>query len=315
VHEDSILRFVDVGHYKRGRAARWREWVGQAEGAKGGCIYNRRVQADENSQIILAENLVKVYAAGKLEVSAVRGVSLEVKKGEFVAIVGPSGSGKSTLFYLLGGLTRASAGRVVIDGVDFATLDDAERTKLRKHRIGFVFQKFNLLPTLSAMGNIEIAYEISGRKEPLDRGYLDHLSDMLSISGRLKHRPAELSGGEQQRVAIARALVTKPAIVLADEPTGNLDTQNSEAVLHMLMRSNRELGQTTLMITHNPEARPWRAGFCICATGRLCGRKRVRGWGGTTVAGSGSTRVKQGRERGKWGQGRGLTQFRRPGIL
>jgi putative ABC transport system ATP-binding protein len=212
------------------------------------------VQADENSQIILAENLVKVYAAGKLEVSAVRGVSLEVKKGEFVAIVGPSGSGKSTLFYLLGGLTRASAGRVVIDGVDFATLDDAERTKLRKHRIGFVFQKFNLLPTLSAMGNIEIAYEISGRKEPLDRGYLDHLSDMLSISGRLKHRPAELSGGEQQRVAIARALVTKPAIVLADEPTGNLDTQNSDAVLQMLMRSNRELGQTTLMITHNPEA-------------------------------------------------------------
>ena len=223
-------------------------------GPKGGCIYNRRVQADENSQIILAENLEKVYAAGKLEVKAVRGVSLKVEKGEFVAIVGPSGSGKSTLFYLLGGLTRASAGRVVIDGVDFATLDDAQRTRLRKHRIGFVFQKFNLLPTLSAMGNIEIAYEISGRKEPLDRGYLDHLSDMLSIKGRLEHRPAELSGGEQQRVAIARALVTKPAIVLADEPTGNLDTQNSDAVLQMLMRSNRELGQTTLMITHNPEA-------------------------------------------------------------
>ena len=212
------------------------------------------MQADENSQIILAENLEKVYAAGKLEVKAVRGVSLKVEKGEFVAIVGPSGSGKSTLFYLLGGLTRASAGRVVIDGVDFATLDDAQRTRLRKHRIGFVFQKFNLLPTLSAMGNIEIAYEISGRKEPLDRGYLDHLSDMLSIKGRLEHRPAELSGGEQQRVAIARALVTKPAIVLADEPTGNLDTQNSDAVLQMLMRSNRELGQTTLMITHNPEA-------------------------------------------------------------
>jgi putative ABC transport system ATP-binding protein len=212
------------------------------------------VQQEASSQIILAENLVKVYEAGKLWVTAVRDVSLSVQKGEFVAIVGPSGSGKSTLFYLLGGLTRATKGRVVIDGVDFATLDDSERTRLRKRRIGFVFQKFNLLPTLSAMGNIEIAYTISGRKEPMDMEYLDHLSDMLSIQGRLKHRPSELSGGEQQRVAIARALVTQPAIVLADEPTGNLDTKNSDAVLQMLMRSNRELGQTTLMITHNPEA-------------------------------------------------------------
>src|SRR5205823_13038017 len=169
-------------------------------------------------------------------------------------IVGPSGSGKSTLFYLLGGLTRASEGKVVIDGVDFASLSDADRTRLRKHRIGFVFQKFNLLPTLSAMGNIEIAYTVSGRKEPMDRAYLDHLSDLLSIRGRLMHRPSELSGGEQQRVAIARALVTRPAILLADDPTGNLDTENSEAVLKMLVRSNRELGQTTLMITHNPEA-------------------------------------------------------------
>ncbi len=192
--------------------------------------------------------------AGRIQVTAVRGVSLSVTKGEFVAIVGPSGSGKSTLFYLLGGLTRATEGRVVIDGVDFATLDDGARTKLRKHRIGFVFQKFNLLPTLSALGNIEIAYAISGRTEPLDLKYLDYLSEMLSIQGRLKHRPSELSGGEQQRVAIARALVTRPAIVLADEPTGNLDTKNSDAVLQMLLRSNRELGQTTLMITHNPEA-------------------------------------------------------------
>ena len=220
----------------------------------GGGIYNRRVQPEASSQIILAEDLTKVYAAGRIQVSAVRGVSLTVAKGEFVAVVGPSGSGKSTLFYLLGGLARATEGRVVIDGVDFAALDDGQRTRLRRHRIGFVFQKFNLLPTLSAMGNIEIAYHISGRTEPMDRNYLDHLSDMLSIKGRLKHRPSELSGGEQQRVAIARALITKPAIVLADEPTGNLDTKNSEAVLQMLLRSNRELGQTTLMITHNPEA-------------------------------------------------------------
>jgi len=204
--------------------------------------------------IIEAEKLTKVYSSGHLEVPAVRGISFSVKRGEFVAIVGPSGSGKSTLFYMLGGLTRATSGRVVIDGVDFATLNDAERTRLRKNRIGFVFQKFNLLPTLSAMGNIEIGHQISGRKEPLDKQYLEHLCEMLSIQGRLVHRPSELSGGEQQRVAIARALITRPSIVLADEPTGNLDTKNSEAVLKMLVRSNRELGQTTLMITHNPEA-------------------------------------------------------------
>jgi putative ABC transport system ATP-binding protein len=212
------------------------------------------VQPEQSSPIILAENLSKVYMAGRIPVTAVRGVSLAVERGEFVAIVGPSGSGKSTLFYLLGGLTQATQGRVVIDGVDFATLSDSERTKLRKHRIGFVFQKFNLLPTLTAMGNIEIAHAVSGRTEPLDRAYLEHLSDLLAIQGRLKHRPSELSGGEQQRVAIARALITRPAIVLADEPTGNLDTKNSEAVLQMLLKSNRELGQTTLMITHNPEA-------------------------------------------------------------
>ena len=212
------------------------------------------VQPEQSSPIILAENLTKVYMAGQLQVTAVHEVSLAVQPGEFVAIVGPSGSGKSTLFYLLGGLTKATTGRVVVDGVDFASLSDGQRTRLRKHRIGFVFQKFNLLPTLSAMGNIEIAYQVSGRKEPLDRKYLDHLSDILSIQGRLKHRPSELSGGEQQRVAIARALITRPAIVLADEPTGNLDTKSSDAVLHMLLRSNRELGQTTLMITHNPDA-------------------------------------------------------------
>ena len=217
-------------------------------------IYNKSVQVEASDPIIVAENLSKVYAAGRIMVAAVRSVSFEVKRGEFVAIVGPSGSGKSTLFYLLGGLTRASEGKVIIDGVDFASLTDADRTRLRKHRIGFVFQKFNLLPTLSAMGNIEIAYTVSGRKEPMDRTYLEHLSDLLSIRGRLEHRPSELSGGEQQRVAIARALITRPSIVLADEPTGNLDTKNSDAVLKMLVRSNRELGQTTLMITHNPEA-------------------------------------------------------------
>src|SRR5580698_1516615 len=217
-------------------------------------IYNCEVGSQATSPIIAAQNLTKVYAAGRLQVTAVRGVSFAVEPGEFVAIVGPSGSGKSTLFYLLGGLTQATTGRVVIDGVDFAALSDGERTRLRKHRIGFVFQKFNLLPTLSAMGNIEIAHAVSGRRGPLDRKYLDHLSDLLAIKGRLDHRPSELSGGEQQRVAIARALITRPAIVLADEPTGNLDTKNSDAVLEMLRHSNKVLNQTVLMITHNPEA-------------------------------------------------------------
>jgi len=212
------------------------------------------VQREEKTPIILAENLTKVYRNGRVEVPAVRGVSFAVERGEFVAVVGPSGSGKSTLFYLLGGLARATSGKVFIDGIDFAQLNDSQRTRLRKRRIGFVFQRFNLLPTLSAMGNIEVAHTISGQKAPLDHEYLENLCEMLSITGRLKHRPSELSGGEQQRIAIARALVSRPAIVLADEPTGNLDTKNSDAVLQVLRKLTRELGQTTLMITHNPEA-------------------------------------------------------------
>ena len=204
--------------------------------------------------IITAENLSKVYRTGKIEVPALCNASFSIQPGEFVSIVGPSGSGKSTLFYILGGLTRPTSGRVVIDGADFSALSDSERTAMRKSKIGFVFQRFNLLPTLTAMQNIEIAYEISGRKEPLDHAYLEHLTRLLGIHGRLTHRPSELSGGEQQRVAMARALITHPAIVLADEPTGNLDSKNADAVLDMLWRSNRELKQTVLMITHNPEA-------------------------------------------------------------
>lgn len=204
--------------------------------------------------IITADNLSKVYRTGKIEVPALRNASFAIEPGEFVSIVGPSGSGKSTLFYILGGLTRPTSGRVIIGGTDFSSLTDSERTRMRQTKIGFVFQRFNLLPTLTAAQNIEIAYEISGRKEPLDHSYLERLTDLLGISGRLKHRPSELSGGEQQRVAMARALITHPAIILADEPTGNLDSKSSDAVLDMLMRSNRELNQTVLMITHNPDA-------------------------------------------------------------
>jgi putative ABC transport system ATP-binding protein len=204
--------------------------------------------------IIIAKDLGKTYRSGKLEVVALRHVSFEIFPGEFVAVVGPSGSGKSTLFHVLGGLTSPTSGTVVIDGTDLAPLSDGDRTKLRRAKIGFVFQRFNLLPTLSAMGNIEIAHEISGMRQPIDKPLLDHLAELLNISGRLDHRPNELSGGEQQRVAIARALITRPTIVLADEPTGNLDTKNSNAVLGMLRQSSRELSQTVLMITHNPEA-------------------------------------------------------------
>ena len=204
--------------------------------------------------IIVAENLSKTYRSGKVETHALRNATFRIERGEFIAIVGPSGSGKSTLFYLLGGLTGASSGHVMIDGVDFATLTDADRTRERGQKIGFVFQRFNLLPTLTARGNIELAHEIAGTQEPLDEALLKHLSELLKIDGRLEKRPSELSGGEQQRVAIARALISKPAIILADEPTGNLDTDNSDTVLEMLRHASKEMGQTVLMITHNPEA-------------------------------------------------------------
>jgi len=202
---------------------------------------------------IEAEDLRKTYHVGKIEVEALRGISFSVQKGEFVSVVGPSGSGKSTLFYLLGGLTRATGGRVVLDGDDLASLSDAERTRMRKRKIGFVFQKFNLLPTLDACSNIRIAQAIAGKGKG-DPAHFDRITDLLGLTKRLKHRPSELSGGEQQRVALARALINKPAVVLADEPTGNLDSKNSEIVLGMLRLSNKELGQTVLMITHNPEA-------------------------------------------------------------
>jgi putative ABC transport system ATP-binding protein len=203
--------------------------------------------------IIQAENLSKIYRIGKVEVAALQGVSFAVEQGEFVSIVGPSGSGKSTLFYLLGGMAQATSGRVMIAGDDFSAMSDAQRTEMRKRKIGFVFQKFNLLPTLNARDNITIAHEIAG-KNGLDKSYFQRVVSLLGIEDRLEHRPSELSGGQQQRVALARALVNQPAIILADEPTGNLDSKNSEIVLSMLRQSNKEFGQTVLMITHNPEA-------------------------------------------------------------
>jgi putative ABC transport system ATP-binding protein len=202
--------------------------------------------------ILQTENLWKIYRSGKLEVQALRGVSIEVMPGDFLSIMGPSGCGKSTMLHVMGGLASASRGRVMLDGNDLASLSDAARTKLRRHKVGFVFQKFNLLPSLTARDNISLAQHIHG--DGFDPHRFDVLTTMLGISGRLDHKPSELSGGEQQRVAIARALVNEPKIVLADEPTGNLDTRSSDAVLEMLRSLNKDLSQTIVMITHNPEA-------------------------------------------------------------
>jgi putative ABC transport system ATP-binding protein len=203
--------------------------------------------------MIEIRDLQKTYRVGEIDVHALRGVDLSVARGEFVAIVGPSGSGKSTLFHILGGLTPPTSGSIHIDGRDLLAMTEAERTNLRKTGVGFVFQKYNLLPTLTAADNIEIARDIAHRKGPLDPQF-DEILGLLGLKGRLHHKPRALSGGEQQRVAIARAIVNHPALLLADEPTGNLDTANSEAVLGLLRDLNKRLGQTILMITHNPEA-------------------------------------------------------------
>jgi putative ABC transport system ATP-binding protein len=198
--------------------------------------------------------LTKVYHTGDVDVHALRGIDLTVERGEFVAVVGPSGSGKSTLFHILGGLTPPTAGTVMIEGEDLTQMGESQRTALRKSKIGFVFQKYNLLPTLTAAENIEIARHIAGRgRQPRDAQF-DEALKLLDIQDRLNHKPRALSGGEQQRVAIARAIVNHPALLLADEPTGNLDTRNSDAVLALLRDLNKRLGQTILMITHNPEA-------------------------------------------------------------
>ena len=203
--------------------------------------------------IIEVHNLMKTYRVGEIDVHALNGVDLNVRRGEFLAIIGTSGSGKSTLFNILGGLTPPTSGSVAINGRDLHTMSDAERNDLRKRTVGFVFQKYNLLPTLSAEQNIQIVRDVAGRPIAFDERFKEVL-EMLGISKRMHHKPRALSGGEQQRVAIARAIVNGPAILLADEPTGNLDTKNSDIVLSLLRDLNKRLGQTILMITHNPEA-------------------------------------------------------------
>jgi putative ABC transport system ATP-binding protein len=203
--------------------------------------------------ILKAENLEKVYRIGRVDVPALRGVSLEVQEGEFLAIMGPSGCGKSTMLHLLGGLLTPTSGRIIIEDEDLTAASDAKRTDIRRRKIGFVFQRFNLFPTLTAEGNLRLAERIhsNGEDDPERRREVLRL---LRLEDKMHHKPLELSGGEQQRVALARAVVTRPALILADEPTGNLDSENSAIVLNMFQELNFRFNQTIIMITHNPEA-------------------------------------------------------------
>ncbi|HEU0246603.1 MAG TPA: ABC transporter ATP-binding protein [Gaiellaceae bacterium] len=208
--------------------------------------------AAERPLLVAARDLTRRYGEGDTAVHALRGASLAVGEGELVAVMGPSGSGKSTLMHLLAGLDRPTSGQVWIDGTEVTRLGDSQLTKLRRRHIGFVFQFFNLLPMLSAEENVLLPLELSGRKP--ERGWIDELLAEVGLTDRRRHRPSELSGGQQQRVAIARALVSRPSVVFADEPTGNLDSHTSGEILALLREAASRYGQTTVMVTHEPQA-------------------------------------------------------------
>ena len=218
---------------------------------------------------VRARGLSKVYGTGEATVRALDDVDLDFAAGEFTAIMGPSGSGKSTLMHLLAGLDTVSSGKAFLGDTELTTLDDGELTRLRRNRIGFVFQSFNLLPMFTAEQNITLPIELAGTV--LERGWFDTLVQTLGLGGRLTHRPAELSGGQQQRVAIARALIARPDVVFADEPTGNLDSRSGAEVLSFLRRSVRELGRTVIMVTHDPTAAAYADRVVLLADGRLAG--------------------------------------------
>ncbi|MDO5634882.1 MAG: ABC transporter ATP-binding protein [Micrococcus sp.] len=201
---------------------------------------------------VLARDVTKTYGRGETEVHALAGVSLRVDAGEFVAIMGPSGSGKSTLMHALAGLDVPTSGSIQLGGTELVGLNDADLTRLRRERVGFVFQAFNLVPTLTAEQNIVLPLELAGSRP--DRAWLEEIVRILGLEDRLKHRPHELSGGQQQRVAVARALLTRPDVLFGDEPTGNLDTKTGTEVLALLRRCSREMGQTIIMVTHDPVA-------------------------------------------------------------
>jgi putative ABC transport system ATP-binding protein len=204
------------------------------------------------NSIVTATDVRRRYGEGAAAVDALAGVTTSFERGRYSAIMGPSGSGKSTLMHILAGLDRPTSGSVALDGVEITDLDDGDLTRLRRDKLGFIFQFYNLIPVLTAEENIVLPLSIAGEKP--DRDWLRQLVDTVGLADRLTHRPAELSGGQQQRVAVARALISKPAVVFADEPTGNLDSRASEEVLRMLRRSVDDLGQTVVMVTHDPEA-------------------------------------------------------------
>ena len=219
------------------------------------------------SPIVTAVDLRRRFGEGEAAVDALAGVTLELPAGAFTAIMGPSGSGKSTLMHVLAGLDKPTSGTVTIDGVDLGTLDDKKLTELRRDKVGFIFQSFNLLPVLTAQENIELPLKIAGRK--VDDGWRDRLVATVGLGDRLTHHPSELSGGQQQRVAVARALISKPAVVFADEPTGNLDSQSSAEVLRLLRQSVDELGQTVVMVTHDANAAAIADRILVLADGKI----------------------------------------------
>jgi putative ABC transport system ATP-binding protein len=240
-------------------------------------LTDERVLHGHASPVVGARDLTRRFGAGETAVDALRGVSLDVARGDLVAVMGPSGSGKSTLMHVLAGLDRPTSGSVEIAGTEIGTLGDNELTRLRRRHVGFVFQFFNLLPMLSAEENVALPLSIAGEKP--DRAWLEELLERTGIADRRKHRPSELSGGQQQRVAIARALVTRPTIVFADEPTGNLDSKTSGEILELLRESVQTLGQTTVMVTHEPRAAAIADRILFLADGLI-----VKQNGGSTAA-------------------------------
>ncbi len=208
--------------------------------------------ATVTSSIVSTSELHRTYGEGEAAVHALRGVTIAFPAGEFTAIMGPSGSGKSTLMHLLAGLDRPTSGSVVVDGLELANLDDKRLTALRRDKLGFVFQAYNLIPVLTARENITLPLTLAGKK--VDQAWFDTVVDAVGLADRLTHRPSELSGGQQQRVAIARALIARPAVVFADEPTGNLDSKSASDVLDMLRRAVDEFGQTVIMVSHDAGA-------------------------------------------------------------
>ena len=235
--------------------------------AAAAALSDERVLLDHSPPAVAGHEIARRYGQGETAVDALRGVSLEVPRGQLTAVMGPSGSGKSTLMHILAGLDQPTSGTVEVDGIDVTALKDNELTKLRRTHIGFVFQFFNLLPMLTAQENVVLPLTIAGRKP--EEAWLEQLLESVGLSDRRKHRPSELSGGQQQRVAIARALVSRPTVLFADEPTGNLDSASSSEILELVRRSVDELGQTTVMVTHDAVAATIADRVLFLADGRI----------------------------------------------